>query len=62
MGEQFKNKEFNMISLEEYKRRVIDFLEYLSPHIVVQRLIGRAPEENTLFVNWNTSCGRLEMK
>lgn len=59
MGEQYKNKEFDMISVEEYKRRVIDFLEYLSPDIVVQRLIGRAPEENTLFVNWNMSWWKI---
>ncbi len=59
MGEQFKNREFEMISVEEYKKRVIDFLEYLSPYIVIQRLIGRAPEENTLFVNWNTSWWKI---
>ncbi|HOA80126.1 MAG TPA: TIGR01212 family radical SAM protein [Defluviitaleaceae bacterium] len=59
MGRQYKNKEFDMISLDEYKRRVIIFLEYLSPDIVIQRLIGRAPEENTLFVNWNTSWWKI---
>ncbi len=59
MGMQYKNKEFDMISLEEYKKRVILFLEYLSPEIVIQRLIGRAPKENTLFVNWNTSWWKI---
>lgn len=59
MGHQFNNKEFTMISVEEYKRRVINFLEYLSPDIVVQRLIGRAPKENTLFVNWNMSWWKI---
>jgi radical SAM protein (TIGR01212 family) len=59
LGKQYQEKQFEMISLEEYKQRVIIFLEYLSPDVVVQRLIGRAPEENTLFVNWNTSWWKI---
>lgn len=59
MGMQYKNNEFEIISVEEYKKRVMTFLEYLSPNIVVQRLIGRAPKENTLFVNWNTSWWKI---
>jgi len=59
MGKQYEASEFDIISVEEYKERVIAFLEYLSPDIVVQRLIGRAPEENSLFVNWNMSWWRI---
>ncbi|WP_058485293.1 TIGR01212 family radical SAM protein [Defluviitalea phaphyphila] len=59
MGNQFKNNEFDMISVEEYKNRVIAFLEHLDPNIIVQRLIGRAPKENTLFVNWNMSWWKI---
>ena len=59
MGRQFKNKEFDMISVQEYKKRVINFLEHLDSNIVVQRLIGRAPKENTLFVNWNMSWWKI---
>ncbi|MBF7096585.1 TIGR01212 family radical SAM protein [Alkalibacter mobilis] len=55
MAQQFTAGEFKMISLEEYIERVGKFLAYLSPDIVIHRLIGRAPEENTLFVNWNRS-------
>lgn len=55
MGEQYKNKEFEICSCEEYKKRVIMFLRYLSKDIWVQRLIGRAPEENSLFANWGRS-------
>ncbi|MGO1468718.1 MAG: hypothetical protein ACTHW2_01715, partial [Tissierella sp.] len=43
----------------DYKKRVITFLEYLNPNIVVQRIIGRAPKENGLFVNWNTSWWKI---
>ncbi len=59
MGSQYEAGEFKIISVEEYKERVITFLEYLNPEIVVQRLIGRAPEENSLFVNWNMSWWRI---
>lgn len=60
MGRMYENKEFEMISMEEYVDRVILFLEYLHPEIVIQRLIGRAPEENTLFCNWNTSWWKIK--
>lgn len=59
MGDQYENKEFIMISKDEYKKRVIKFLEYLNPDIVIQRIIGRAPKENGLFVNWNTSWWKI---
>lgn len=59
MAEEYKSGKFNMITLEEYKQRVITFLEYLSPKISIQRLIGRAPKENSLFVNWNMSWWKI---
>lgn len=48
-----------LLSLEDYKQRVITFLRYLSPEIVIQRIIGRAPEEHTLYANWNTSWWKI---
>lgn len=59
LGEQYKNGEIKLISKEEYKERVITFLEYLDPRIVIQRIIGRAPEENALFVNWDQSWWKI---
>lgn len=59
MGEQYKAGKIELISVEEYKERVITFLEYLYPNIVIQRLIGRAPKENSLFVNWNMSWWKI---
>ena len=59
LGEQYKNGEIQLISKDEYKERVITFLEYLDPKIVIQRIIGRAPEENALFVNWNQSWWKI---
>lgn len=59
IAQQYKNNEFEMISKEEYIKKVIVFLEYLDPNVVVQRIIGRAPEENSLFVNWNESWWKI---
>lgn len=59
MSEQYKAGRIKLISVEEYKERVITFLEYLYPNIVIQRLIGRAPKENSLFVNWNMSWWKI---
>lgn len=59
LGKQYQENHLRMISMEEYIERVITFLEYLDPDVVVQRLIGRAPKERTLFVNWNTSWWKI---
>lgn len=56
----YEKNEIKMISLEEYVDRVILFLEYLSPHAVIQRIAGRAPEEDTVFCNWNTSWWKIK--
>lgn len=60
LADMLKNNEIELISKEEYVKRVVIFLEYLDRNIVMQRLIGRAPEENTIFVNWNTSWWKIK--
>lgn len=59
LAKLYKSGEISLISKEEYMERVITFLEYLDPNIVIQRIIGRAPEENLLFVNWNESWWKI---
>lgn len=59
LAEWYKNGEIEIISKEEYMERVIIFLRHLHPDIVVQRLIGRAPEANTLFSNWKTGWWKI---
>jgi len=59
LGEMYMKGEVVPISVEEYIKRVITFLEYLNPEIVIQRLIGRAPEERTLFCSWDTSWWKI---
>jgi hypothetical protein len=60
LGKMFKENKLQLHSKEEYIERVITFLEYLHPDTVIQRLVGRAPEENALFVNWNTSWWKIK--
>ena len=52
MAEDYNNHLFEICSVEEYKERVKLFLEYIAPTVWIQRLFGRAPEEDTLFANW----------
>jgi hypothetical protein len=59
MAQWYQKGEILLISKEEYVERVVTFLEYLHPDIVVQRLIGRAPEANTLFSNWKTGWWKI---
>lgn len=59
MAEQYERGEIEIISCEHYKQRVIDFLENLAPDIVLQRIIGRAPAEATLFSNWQTGWWKI---
>ena len=59
MAEEYLRGDFEICSVDEYKKRVIAFLRHLSPNIAVQRIIGRAPEENTLFANWGMSWWKI---
>ncbi|MFA5523007.1 MAG: TIGR01212 family radical SAM protein [Tissierellales bacterium] len=59
LEKMYKNGEIILLSKEEYIVRAVAFLEHLHPDIVIQRVIGRAPEENTLCVNWNTSWWKI---
>ena len=60
MARDYETGEFTLISAEEYARRVVEFLRYLDPKIVLQRLVGRAPEENTIFTNWSIGWWRVQ--
>ncbi|MDW7674086.1 MAG: TIGR01212 family radical SAM protein [Bacillota bacterium] len=55
LAKLYSEGQITIISKEEYVQRVVTFLEHLHPDIAIQRLVGRAPEENTLFCNWQTS-------
>ena len=60
MAKWYEEKQFELISADEYIERVIAFLRLLDKNIVLQRLVGRAPEENTLFTNWSMGWWRIK--
>lgn len=59
LAEMYENNEIELITRDEYIDRVIEFLRYLSPDIIIQRLLGRAPEEEVLFENWGESWWKI---
>lgn len=60
LGDMYRRGEFEVISMDEYIERVITFLEYLDPSIVIQRLVGKGPRGKTLFCNWNASWWKIK--
>lgn len=59
LGEMYLNGEIELISKEKFVDLVISFLRNLDEKIVLQRLLGRVPEENSLFCNWSTSWWKI---
>lgn len=59
LGEMYKKGLVTLKTKEEYINEVITFLEYLNKDCAVQRLLGRAPEEETLFENWGHSWRKI---
>ncbi|MGN1166803.1 MAG: TIGR01212 family radical SAM protein [Lachnospiraceae bacterium] len=55
----YENGTITLCSKEEYIHRLIVFLEYLDPDIVVERLFSRVPQKDAVFSNWNTSWWKL---
>lgn len=62
LGKMYENGEFQLISLGEYIARVVLFLEYLAPSIVIQRLVGKGPQGNLHFCNWSTSWWKIKQR
>lgn len=59
LGEMYSKGEIELISKEKFIDLVISFLRNLDEKIILQRLLGRVPEENSLFCNWNTSWWKI---
>lgn len=60
LGEMYINNEFEVCSVEEYVEIIVEFMRYASKDMVFQRFLGRAPEEDSLFCNWNTSWWKIK--
>lgn len=60
MAEQYENGELDLKTVEDYIEKVGVFLSYLNEDITVQRLVARAPEEETLFCNYGISWWKIK--
>lgn len=60
MADMYVNGDFEMGSFYGYVDKVIAFLEHLNPKVAVQRIIGRAREEDCLFANYGTSWWKIK--
>jgi len=59
LEKMYKEGKVKMGTLEDYIERVITFLEYLSPSIVIHRLVADPPHEGTVFGNWGLSKNQI---
>lgn len=53
LAKMFLNGEVSICSIDEYVDRVITFIEYLDPNIIIHRLVADPPKKGTIFGNWN---------
>lgn len=62
IAKMYLNGEIKMITLEKYVEYVVLFLRYLKNDIAIQRLVGRMPEEESIFCNWGVSWWKIRDK
>ncbi len=60
LASMYERGEITLKTKDEFIKEVFTFLSYLSPDIAVQRLLGRAPEEETIFENWGHSWRKIQ--
>ncbi len=60
MEKDFLNGEFEPLDEDDYVKRVIMFLQYLSPTVYLQRLIGRASQEESPTCNFGRSWRKIQ--
>lgn len=60
MAEDYLNGEIQFGEAKDYIERTAMFLAYLHGDIIIQRLVGRAPEEDTLFCNYGMSWWKIK--
>ncbi len=55
MAKIYEKKPFKVFDYNEYLDFIVEFLERLSPQVVIQRLFATAPEEILIAPKWNKS-------
>lgn len=56
----YEEGKITVCSKDEYLERLVAFVEYLRPHMVIERLFSRIPKEDAVFCNWDTSWWKLK--
>lgn len=59
MGEDYLKGELDLKDVSDYVKKTALFLAYLNPEIVIHRIVGRAPKEDTLFCNYGISWWKI---
>lgn len=59
LAKMYQENKIQMISKEEYENNVIEFLRYIDKDVAISRIVGRAPKEETIFCNWDTSWWKI---
>ncbi len=59
LGEWYRENKLSVCSKEDFIYRVVMFLEYLSPKVVIHRLVADPPLSGTLFGNWGLTKSEL---
>lgn len=60
LAKWYEEGKVKLKSLDDYVNEVCEFLKYLDKDILIQRLVGRMPEETSVFCNWNTSHWKIQ--
>ena len=60
IAKDFLAGEVEMIGPMDYYDRLEEFIKRAHPDMVIERLFGRAPEEDSLFCNWDRSWRYLQ--
>jgi radical SAM superfamily enzyme len=55
LEQMYKENPFHTFEYEEYLDFIVDFIERLSPDIVLQRLFATAPDEMLIAPRWDRS-------
>jgi uncharacterized protein len=59
MATQYLKNEFELLSKEEYLDILCEYLSYLNPNIIIQRLFGNAPSEEMVSPRWDLTSSEL---
>ena len=59
LAQMYEKGEVSFLTAEDFQRRTIALLAALRPDIVIDRLVGRIPEENCIAANWNSSWWKI---